>query len=114
MEREDLHFEAISRKFAHACAVPDQDNPQVSTHTFTDLREGLQRFGDLLLPGPPGGGKTTALWRLALDLAEDGLYRDPDAPLPIFVRLGGWQEHQTPIDLLKYELASAVLTMHEQ
>ena len=35
----------------------------VESHTFTDLRAGLDRYGDLLLLGPPGGGKKTAHWR---------------------------------------------------
>jgi formylglycine-generating enzyme required for sulfatase activity len=109
VEREELTFEAIHRTFACTGDGPDQGTARVAAHTFTDLREGLRRFGDVLLLGTPGGGKTTALWRLALDLAEDGLYRDPDAPLPIFVRLGGWQPAQTPMEVLKTELASAVL-----
>lgn len=106
-EREDLTFLALRRAVA-----PEEDSPQAvptEPHTFSDLREGLRRYDHMLLLGPPGGGKTTALWRLALDLAEDGLAGADDAPLPVFVRLGGLQPGQTLRDLLAANLATAVL-----
>jgi formylglycine-generating enzyme required for sulfatase activity len=104
VEREDLTFAAVRHRFQDA---PPGAEPAPAT--FTDLRQGLARFGDLLLLGPPGGGKTTALWRLALDLAEAGLMQEPDAPLPVVVRLGGLQPHQALDDLLTGELAHAAL-----
>ncbi len=100
-EREELFLEAL-----RDAAVAEHTTPE--RHTFTDLREGLKRYNDLLLLGPPGGGKTTALWRLALDLAEDGLLHGDDAaPLPVFVRLGALDKQQTPFELLQTEMASA-------
>jgi hypothetical protein len=92
-ECEELVFEALRRMVATDESLAELSQPPTAAppelYTFTDLRDGLIRYGDLLLLGPPGGGKTTALWRLALDLAEAGLQGDIEAQLPIFVRLGG-------------------------
>ncbi|NCC34914.1 MAG: hypothetical protein EOM24_23315, partial [Chloroflexia bacterium] len=105
-EREELFFRAWRQ--AHAAADASDEAPAALTpHTFTDLREGLERYGHMLLLGPPGGGKTTALWRLALDLADAGLTGDEAAPVPVFVRLGGVQPTQTLRDLLAADLAGA-------
>ena len=101
-EREELSFLPLRHAFSSAPHAPE-------THIFTDLRDGLTRYGHLLLLGPPGGGKTTALWRLALDLAEAGLAGADSVPLPVFVRLGGLQPGQSLPDLLKADLASASL-----
>jgi formylglycine-generating enzyme required for sulfatase activity len=105
-EREDMVFAALRRMVTEP---PYDQQPICELHTFTDLREGLNSLGDLLLLGAPGSGKTTALWRLALDLAEDGLYRAAAAPLPIFVRLGGFAEGQSLLGLLQQEIAGAAL-----
>ncbi|MFV9506965.1 MAG: SUMF1/EgtB/PvdO family nonheme iron enzyme [Oscillochloridaceae bacterium umkhey_bin13] len=104
-EREELFFAALRRDLT---AGQDEATAQQEPvrHTFTDLREGLDRYGHMLLLGPPGGGKTTALWRLALDLAEAGL-AGADVPLPVFVRLGGLQPGQSLRDLLHADMASA-------
>ncbi|MEI6778850.1 MAG: SUMF1/EgtB/PvdO family nonheme iron enzyme [Chloroflexales bacterium] len=106
-EREELSFMALRHAFSSANHAPEPAPPE--THTFTDLRDGLARYGHMLLLGPPGGGKTTALWRLALDLAEAGLTGDDTASLPVFVRLGGLQPGQSLPDLLRADLASASL-----
>jgi len=106
-EREELSFMALRHAFSSANHAPEPAPPE--THTFTDLRDGLARYGHMLLLGPPGGGKTTALWRLALDLAEAGLAGDDAASLPVFVRLGGLQPGQSLPDLLRADLASASL-----
>ncbi|MEI7769357.1 MAG: hypothetical protein WCI67_05180, partial [Chloroflexales bacterium] len=106
-EREDLTFVALRQAFAQGVEATGPTPPE--TDTFTDLRDGLARYGHMLLLGPPGGGKTTALWRLALDLAEAGLAGDDFAPLPLFVRLGGIQPGQSLRDLVRNDLASASL-----
>ena len=108
-EREELFFVALRRDVAADAMLapgPRAGEPPVA-HTFTDLRVGLSRYHHLLLLGPPGGGKTTALWRLALDLAESGLAGDEAASLPVFVRLGGLQPGQSLRDLLRADLATA-------
>ena len=102
LEQEALLFEIYLRHRTAPEAVATEQA------TLTDLRQALGRYGDLLLLGPPGGGKTTALWKVALDLACDGL-TNPDTPLPIFVRLGGLREGQTLDDVLRNALEWAAL-----
>ncbi len=118
LEREDLVFHTTLRK--HYQTPPEiqpdvsaPDDSPLSIETFTDLREVLQRFQDIVLLAPPGGGKTTALMRLALDLAEEGLQpgSDPSLPLPIFARLGGLRRGESLESLLQRELANASLTI---
>ena len=114
-EREQLVFAGLRQAFAEV-ERPETGQPDAArfeSWSFSDLRNGLQTAGDLLLLGPPGGGKTTALWRLALDLAEDGHDR-PDTRLPVFVRLGGRQVGQSLADLLQHELQTASLTDADQ
>ncbi|EFO80366.1 signal transduction protein [Oscillochloris trichoides DG-6] len=101
-EREELTFVALRRSYA---AEPTEH----VAYTFTDLREALARDDHLMLLGPPGGGKTTALWRLALDLAEAGSGGDDSARVPVFVRLGGIQPGHSLRDLISAELQSAAL-----
>lgn len=113
-EREELVFAALRNTFAtDASGTPTGDQARSHEATppqiFTDLRDGLAHYNDLLLLGPPGGGKTTALWRLALDLAEAGMYSERATQLPIFVRLGGVKDGQSLGDLLQMELAGTSL-----
>jgi formylglycine-generating enzyme required for sulfatase activity len=118
LEREDLVFHTTLRKHYQTSpeVQPDVSAPADSTlsiETFTDLREVLRRFQDIILLAPPGGGKTTALMRLALDLAEEGLQSDsdPSLPLPIFARLGGLRRGESLESLLQRELVNASLTI---
>jgi hypothetical protein len=106
-KREELTFEAIKRdlKSEPSAAITPRNE------TFTDLWKQLEKDGDLLLLGPPGGGKSTALWRLALDLADAGLRGAADTPLPIFVRLGGIKPNQSLLDFAREELESAVYSI---
>ncbi|RRR74980.1 MAG: hypothetical protein EI684_05825 [Candidatus Viridilinea halotolerans] len=105
-EREELFF-STWRQAQRTDEQPAGGESALRQHTFTDLRDGLACYDHMLLLGPPGGGKTTALWRLALDSAESGL-EDANARLPVFVRLGGLQPGQSLRDLLHADLASAV------
>jgi formylglycine-generating enzyme required for sulfatase activity len=108
-EREDFVFQTLGALIQpDEPSTPPKEAPAPVIETFTDLREGLRRYQDLLLLAPPGGGKTTALWRLALDLAQEGL-SDPAQPLPVFVRLGGLDQGTTVEALLRRELAHATL-----
>lgn len=106
-EREDLTFIALRQAYT-VYNRPEKESP-LEKYVFTDLRDGLARFDHLLLLGPPGGGKTTALWRLALDLAEVGMAGDCATSLPIFVRLGGLQPNQSLRELIEKDLTSASL-----
>ncbi len=109
--QRDLGYEPEDRFFStsyHTISAKAPNRRQ-DTIPFTDLRGGLDRCGDMILLGPPGSGKTTALWRLALDLAEEGLKRDPQAPLPVFVRLSRLTPEQDLLKHIQSELAQATL-----
>lgn len=111
-EAEDFLFQALGKRLQQPDRVEQPAEPEAAPapiiEMFSDLREGLHRYQNLLLLAPPGGGKTTALWRLALDLARDGLAQ-PALPLPVFVRLGGLRKGETLNVLLHRELAMATL-----
>jgi len=53
-----------------------------------DLRAAVAEHQRIVLLGDPGSGKTTTLWRLAYDYAV-AAREDSQAPLPVFVPLGG-------------------------
>ena len=69
--------------------VDDSQAKTVTVASFDELREGIRQYGRVALIGDPGAGKTTTLERLAYELATT-VAEDENAPLPLFVRLGGF------------------------
>lgn len=72
-----------------------------------DLREDILRavreVGQFVLLGEPGAGKSTTLWRIALDQAK-ALKHDVYAPVPVIVRLGEIETGETLRSRLLHEL----------
>ncbi|MBZ0316065.1 MAG: SUMF1/EgtB/PvdO family nonheme iron enzyme [Anaerolineae bacterium] len=68
---------------------PDDDGRTGEVKTFAALSEALGAFERVAIIGDPGSGKTTTLRRFAYALG-DAAAHDPNAPLPIFVPLGGY------------------------
>lgn len=52
--------------------------------------------GGLLIVGPPGSGKTTALLQLCNELLERAK-RDASQPIPVVVNLASWAHHRPPL-----------------
>jgi eukaryotic-like serine/threonine-protein kinase len=52
--------------------------------------------GGLLILGPPGSGKTTALLQLCAELL-DRAERDASQPIPVVVNLASWAHHRPPL-----------------
>ncbi|MBX7236672.1 MAG: SUMF1/EgtB/PvdO family nonheme iron enzyme [Caldilineales bacterium] len=73
---------------------------QIERVPLPDIRQALDEHPAFILLAQPGGGKTTVLRRLALDLALRRLQVTarpaPSARLPLFVRLASQQPHETP------------------
>ncbi len=65
--------------------------PTDKTEPFDDAVKVIHRIRRAVLLGEPGGGKTTTIWKLAADLVNTATI-DPQAPIPLLVRLGGWIE----------------------
>lgn len=68
---------------------PDDDSARETVENFTALTDALARFERVVIIGDPGSGKTTTLRRFAYDLADKAAL-DENAPLPVFVPLGGY------------------------
>jgi formylglycine-generating enzyme required for sulfatase activity len=58
---------------------------------FDDAVAEIRTLRRAVLLGDPGSGKSTTLWKLAEQLCDAAL-GDPQAPLPVLVRLGFWTE----------------------
>ncbi len=59
------------------------------TRRFENAVEELLQIRRVVVLGEPGAGKTATLWQLASNLLDTAL-KNPQAPLPLLVRLGKW------------------------
>jgi formylglycine-generating enzyme required for sulfatase activity len=63
---------------------------------FEDAVAEILTLRRAVLLGDPGSGKSTTLWKLAGQLCDDS-FSDPEAPLPVLVRLGFWTSAEEPL-----------------
>ncbi|MCC7160991.1 MAG: HEAT repeat domain-containing protein [Anaerolineae bacterium] len=81
------------------------------TEHFDDLRDAIEKHGDLVLLGEPGAGKTTTLWRLMFDYAQRGLtpHQAAQSPirLPVLISLGRYDSNTPILDFVRTELVLA-------
>lgn len=61
---------------------------------YDDILPAVEAMRQLVVLGDPGSGKTTTLWRIAVDCANRAR-TEPTAPLPVFARLGEMHPTQT-------------------
>ena len=73
---------------------------QIERVPLADIRMALDAHATFILLAQPGAGKTTVLQRIALDKAQRCLVGDPEALLPLFVRLAAQGEAESPHDFL--------------
>lgn len=58
---------------------------------FDDAVEAIRQVPRAALLGEPGGGKTTAIWKLILEMVETARQND-QAPIPLLVELRYWTQ----------------------
>ncbi len=73
------------------------ERQEIKREPVDDLLAAVTQHPRLVVLGDPGSGKTTTLWRLTYDLAVRA-QADADAPLPLFVPLGGYTGDEAPSD----------------
>ncbi|MBL8191084.1 MAG: SUMF1/EgtB/PvdO family nonheme iron enzyme, partial [Acidobacteria bacterium] len=70
----------------------DKDgNPLPQSREFDDAVEAIREVRRAALLGEPGGGKTTAIWKLILEMIETARQND-QAPIPLLVELRFWTQ----------------------
>lgn len=76
---------------------------QIERVPLPDIRQALAEHRAFVLLAQPGGGKTTVLQRLALDVALQRLQgaAQPLTWLPLFVRLASQEPQETPLAFLE-------------
>lgn len=86
------------------------------------VREAVEKYDQLVIVGEPGSGKTTAVRRMALELAEDAIAGDGGrCPVPVVVPLNLWSSVKhaesrdpTGLSLVRAALASIDYPVSEQ
>ncbi len=73
---------------------------EVERVPVSDLREAIRQHRRVVLLGEPGSGKTTTLWDLAYHHACEAQV-NVQAPLPIFVPLGGYTGPEPALEYVK-------------
>ncbi|MCP4536458.1 MAG: SUMF1/EgtB/PvdO family nonheme iron enzyme [Chloroflexi bacterium] len=89
--RLDLPMPFIPSEFAKLTDHGFGERTEVKREKVDDLRAAVVEHRRIVLLGDPGSGKTTTLWRLVCDYAEDAR-EDAKAPLPLLVPLGGYTD----------------------
>jgi formylglycine-generating enzyme required for sulfatase activity len=77
--------------------------PVTEQREYADVLAAIESERQLVVLGDPGSGKTTTLWRIAVDCARKAR-SDPGQPLPVLARLGELRAGQTVEDHLLAQL----------
>jgi formylglycine-generating enzyme required for sulfatase activity len=80
---------------------PDPDDEWAEVRQFASARNALREYGAMVLLGPPGSGKTTALHVLLQEIAEQGLndhsqQRDEAPLIPVLISLEDYTSAELP------------------
>jgi HEAT repeat protein len=68
---------------------------------FDSIHQVAAQHPSFVLLGPPGAGKTTAVRRLALDIARRRLESPQLTPLPLLLDLSQWAQEASPLDCIQ-------------
>ncbi len=79
----------------YALLSRDKEQPQ-AVRRFDDAVTEILKLRRAVVLGEPGAGKTTTLWKLARQLVDAAL-ADPQAPIPLVIRLGRWTDDGQPV-----------------
>lgn len=80
----------------YALLARDREQRQ-AVRRFDNAVDELLRLRQAVVLGEPGAGKTTTLWKLTRQLADTAI-NDPQAPIPLVVRLGRWTDDGQPLE----------------
>lgn len=80
-EDDDIGYTRLGIERVH------RDDFSVHGEDVTDARQPMRELNRVLLLGDPGAGKTTTLYRFAIDLARDAQANPDTAKIPVFVPL---------------------------
>lgn len=76
----------LGQKFQNH-AEGEKQGEAIAKQYEADITPALEEMRQLVILGKPGAGKTTTLWKILSDHALQAK-SDPNAPLPVLVRLG--------------------------
>ncbi len=80
---------------------------------FADAVEAIREVRRAALLADPGGGKTTSIWKLILEMAEIARH-DAQAPIPLLVILREWtQAEQSLPDFIAFRLKGLGAYLHD-
>ena len=72
---------------------------QVRRVQLDDITQAMQRYAELVLLGEPGSGKTTTLYRLALEAAQQRLVAG-EGKVPLYLSLADYRAYDNPYDFV--------------
>jgi DNA polymerase III delta prime subunit len=89
----------VTRTWDRDVRVPDQHRTQLGPDTrLVQIFDDGAIGGKLLVLGPPGSGKTTALLELCQELMTRA-EQDPAEPLPVLCSLSSWREDRRALSV---------------
>ncbi len=99
----------IPPEFTELESVGEGAQRQIRRIRLDDITEATARHPALALLGEPGAGKTTTLYRLALDAARAALTGAAEA-VPLLLPLADYRDHPSPHAFLEAQWRQAVGT----
>ncbi len=93
---QQFRFYRDRRMPAGLLPVGKDGSLQPQKQDFPDAAEAMLTVKRAALLGEPGGGKSTAIWKLAMEMAETAR-QNPQPPIPLVVPLREWTLPRQPL-----------------